>query len=142
MIILQVEIDYSDFFLEKHYHKIKAYCYSKRATIHLYKYFQEQFPQYVFNLVHPGSTYTPLINKGYQNSFIQKAGKIFMKIFFHSPSKAALCSIFSMSDKNINNMICPRGIANISGYPKVKKIRKSLFTDYDKSIEQADKVFK
>ena len=134
------KINYDDFFLEKNYNKIKSYSYSKRETIHMAKYFTEKYPSLSFNLVHPGSTYTPLINKGYQSNFIKKAGKLFMKAVFHSPSKAALCTLFSMSEINKNNMICPRGLFNLSGYPQIKKVNKKLYSNYQKSIEIADKV--
>ena len=134
------KIDYDDFLLDKKYGKIKAYCISKREIIHTCEYLKENYPNYSFNLVHPGSTYTPLINKGYKSNFMQKAGKIFMKIFFHSASKAALCTMLSLTKNNNNNMICPRGIFNLSGYPKVKKVKKSLTKNYHKTMEMTNAI--
>lgn len=140
ILAYRYKINYNDFFLEEKYNKIKAYCYSKRLTIHMTKYLREKYPNFVFNLVHPGSTYTPLINKGYKNNFVKKAGKCFMKILFHSPSKAALSTLYSLSDKNINNMVCPRGLMNLSGYPKIKKVKKSLYENYLKSMDIANAI--
>ena len=135
-------IDYSNFFMEKNYKKFKAYCYSKRDIVHMEKFFLEKFKNsnFSFNLIHPGSTYTPLIDKGYKSKTIRKLGSGFMKIFFHSAENAALCAIFSLLEKNNNSYIGPKRFFGLTGNPKLKKLPKNLYKNYLKTIEVADKT--
>lgn len=133
-------IDYSDFQMDKKYSKAKAYSNSKLMTNHLYLHYINTNENNNFNIVHPGGTYTPLIQKGYKNKVVQVLGKGFMKIFFHSPSKASLCSMYALNDDVNKCYIGPRGLFGLSGYPKIKKMpRKSCF-NYQKTIESINKL--
>ena len=113
-------IDYSDFQMENKYNKTKAYCNSKLMVNHICLFYQRKYPNNSFNISHPGSTYTPLINKGYKSKFIRKLGARFMKIFFHSPIKACLSAIYCLNDSINNAYVGPRGLFGLSGYPKIK----------------------
>ena len=63
---------------------IVTYANSKTATIHIFEYYLNKYQDsnLEFYLVHPGATYTPLIDKGYKNQTIRLLGRKFMKIFF------------------------------------------------------------
>lgn len=134
------KIDYSNFLLEKKYKKIKAYCYSKKMIDHLFKsYISNEYPLFKFSLIHPGSTYTPLIEKGYNNNFFKKIGKTFMTCFFHSPKKASLSSLLAIS-KGENAYYGPRGLFGLSGYPKKKKLSKSVIKNYQMTIQETKAI--
>ncbi len=91
-------------------------------------------------LVHPGVTATPLIFKAYPRWFANVAVS-FMKIFFHSPQKAALSTI-ALLDKDLSLFIGPRGVGNMSGYPKENKINKHMKKNYSKTIEVSKELLK
>lgn len=134
------KIKYNEFSEDFPYKPFKLYAKSKLGVNCIFDYFVEKNAAYLsFSLAHPGATYTPLINKGYKNKIFRLAAKGFMKVFFHSPSKASLCLLKGL-DIEANNKIGPRGLFEISGYPHLWKIR-----EYKKTAEViafADQILK
>ncbi len=116
--------------------KYKTYAESKLLNAHLYLYLIKicNGTNLIPLLVHPGITATPIISKAYPKWFARVALS-FMKIFFHSSQKAALSTI-KLLDSSITspNFIGPRGIYNISGYPKENKLSHHMKKDFLKSI--------
>lgn len=116
---------------------IHTYANSKSMTTHMFYYFYKKYENtnLSFYLAHPGSTYTPLIAKGYQNQTIRLLGRRIMKTFFHLPNKA--CLVYAMVIKNIpsGSYITPRGPFELSGYPKIRKLKNKQIKDYQKTIE-------
>ena len=86
-------------------------------TNHLYLYYLNSDNKHVYNIIHPGGTYTPLIQKGYKSKLIQVLGKGFMKIFFHSPLNASLNALFcpsvSLNGKLFTNLLYKKLIISI-----------------------------
>ena len=129
---IKVKASY-DIFNSK-YNSLKQYNISK-ACIEAYFYEissnnKNENIQYV--LTEPGISGTNII-KGLP-LLIRFLGKYFLKIFFHSPKKAALCQLRAMqSDITNGDYIIPRGPFSMSGYPikkefPVKRKREFLLT--------------
>ena len=116
---------------------IKTYANTKTMTTHMFYYFYKKYEgtNLSFYLAHPGSTFTPLIAKGYQNQSIRYLGRRFMKTFFHLPPKA--CLVYASVIKDIPNgsYIVPRGLLEMTGFPKLKKIKEKQIKDYEKTVD-------
>lgn len=137
-------INYNDFFSEKKYKCFKAYAKSKRALTHYFIDYSLKCENSNVKalLVHPGITYTPLIKKSF-NKVIAKLADMFMNIIFHKVDKAALSTMYLLND-NVDNYtyVGPRGLLGMSGYPKEKKIIKSIRKNYNKTIEFTNNYLK
>lgn len=131
-----------DFFMDKNYKKNQAYFVSKKMISQLFYYETIQNNSLSFMLVHPGATYTPLISKAFKSKAIRSLGYAFMKIFFHSPEKAALCTMLSLDNSLQNKMVCPRGLFHISGYPKISFPSKKIFKNYEQTICKTKEVLR
>lgn len=129
------KICYDDFTSFSKTTKFNTYAESKLAIVHFYLYLCELYKDcnVIPQLVHPGVTATPLIFKAYPKWFA-KIAIIFMKMVFHSPEKAALSTI-ALLDKDKSMYMGPRGINNMSGYPKENKITKHMKKNYEQTIE-------
>lgn len=116
---------------------INTYANSKTMTTHMFYYFFKKYENsnVHFYLAHPGSTYTPLIAKGYKNHAIKLLGRRFMKIFFHRPEKACLVYAIVLSNIPNGSYIAPRGPLEMSGFPKLIKIKNKQIKDYRKTID-------
>lgn len=137
----RTKIDYDTFYLCSSTRPIKYYANSKLMLLHYYKYLTDQkTSNIIFHLVHPGITYTPLFSKGY-SAWFTKLINLFMTICFHKVDKAALTTLKAMSD-DIDSYYCPRGIFNISGYPKKKRFSKRILKNYKETIINTKKLFK
>lgn len=119
------KIDYSNFYMDKKYKSSKQYARSKIAINNMFFNYIEEYQDtnLYFSLVHPGGTYTPLIKKGYRNKVFEKAACAFMRLFFHAPNKAALCLLWPLID-NKKQIVGPRGLFELPGYPKCVKFKK------------------
>ena len=130
-------LDHNHFFPTEKDNPIHTYANTKTMTTHMFYYFLKKYENtnVSFYLAHPGSTYTPLIAKGYQNQAIRLLGRKFMKIFFHLPNKA--CLVYAMVLRDIPNgsYIGPRGPLQMSGYPKLLKFKNKYIKNYEKTIE-------
>ena len=129
-----------DFFSEKQkYKKFRVYCNSKLALNSIYDKYSEDknIKNISFVLTHPGITYTPLIFKAYKAKWFHACARAFLKVMFHTPTKAALSALKGFeSDKSIK--IGPRALFGTTGYPHkwtIKKYKKST-----EIIEIADKL--
>ena len=140
----RAKINYDDINSITSTSKYNTYAESKLLNVHLYLYLVNKCKgtNILPLLVHPGVTATPLIFKAYPRWFANIAVS-FMKIVFHSPSKAALSTI-ALLDTSIAKptFIGPRGIYNISGYPKENKITKHMKKDSLSSIEITKNLLK
>ena len=116
---------------------IHTYANSKSMTTHMFYYFFKKYENtnLKFYLAHPGSTYTPLIAKGYKNHAIKLLGRRFMKIFFHKPEKACLVYASVIRDIPNGSYIGPRGPLEMSGFPKLLKIKNKYIKDYQRTID-------
>ena len=80
------------------------------------------------NIVHPGVCATELFSKSHSKFFMKIIYPI-MKLVFHSPKKAALTIIKGLfSETKTNEWITPGGLFEVWGYPKVSKMKKSLYS--------------
>lgn len=128
----RAKINYEDIKSITSTSKYNTYAESKLFNVHLYLSQKEECKNtnIIPLLVHPGVTATPIILKAYPKWFANIA-IIFMKMVFHSASKAALSTI-ALLDDSINEPVFygPRGIYNVSGYPKENKITKHMKKDF------------
>ena len=91
---------------------LEAYFY------HLYT--QNKYSNIEYILTEPGISATNIIR--HFNKAIKFLGKGFLKIFFHSPKKAALPLLLGTLKETPNgSYIVPRGLFTMSGYPKIKE---------------------
>ena len=132
--------DINKFNPSKEFSPANIYAQTKHAVRNMYSYFLDKYPKLYFTLTHPGATYTPLIVKGYQKGKVfQFFAKAFMKTFFHSPKKASYTYRMALRIKDNNCYIGPRGLFELSGYPRMKKIS----ANYNKElIEKTNEALK
>lgn len=133
-------LDQTNLFPKEDVGKMKIYARSKTCLTQLYYYYISDIknPKIRYTISHPGATYTPIIIKGYKNKIIRPLARIFMKIAFHSPSKASLTYLYSLNNNVPEGYyITPRGLLELSGYPKIKKLKKKLLKNYKDTIKQS-----
>ncbi len=136
------KIDFNDFQSSHCKNKMKVYGISKRImmanTISLKKALKEYSID--VNIVHPGICATELFTKSH-SKFFNKLIYPLMKLVFHSPKKAALNIIKGIFiETNVDELIVPNGLFHVWGYPKVVRMKKSL---YDETvIEQVSTITK
>lgn len=132
------KLNSSDLYGEPKYSKSRAYKKSKLAVNHLWLWMQEdaEGTNIIPLLVHPGSTYTPLIAKAYPKK-LTLAAKRFMRLAFHKPDKAALCTM-RLLEKDIQApCFCgPRGIGHLSGYPKIYPLYRKNIGNPQEFVEE------
>lgn len=88
------------------------------------------------NIVHPGVCATELFGKSHSKLFMYTIYPL-MKLFFHSPKKAALSIIKGIFiDTKDNEWIVPRGLFEASGYPVIRKMTNKICND--EKIEKLD----
>lgn len=135
------KINYNDFFMEKKYIPMKVYERSKIAINDLYKYLSEKYgnTNIVFSLSHPGGTYSPLIKKAYKVKAFETVAKGFMKATMHPPKKACLSILYALNS-NANIVTGPRGLFELSGFPKISKL--PYDKDYKKCVDIGMKYIK
>ena len=134
-------INYDDFMLDKKYNKFRSYCNSKLCVTHYFiEYIKEvENTNIKTYLTHPGTTYTPLIKKAYPGIFGSIA-KVGMRILFHLPNKACLGMVLALEKQKDHAYYAPRGLLEVSGYPKEVKIRKRLYKNQDKTIKISTEI--
>lgn len=120
------KFDINKFNPNKQLSKTNNYAQTKHAIKNAYTYFLNKYKNtnLAFTLTHPGSSYTPLIDKGYATGkFFHVIARGFMKLFFHSPRKASYTYRAALRVNNEYSYIGPRGLFQISGYPKCRKLK-------------------
>lgn len=136
------KIKYDDFFYESHYHSMKVYATSKLCI--------NQFACHLKNLcegtsvrvclTHPGVSYTPLIQKGY-NKVFAKVAEIFMKCFFHKADQGALGALYILThDVENGYMNGPRGLFHIKGFPSREKLSLKAQQDINRLMEYTKRI--
>jgi len=137
------KINYSDFFGDKKYKKMKIYASSKICINNVFYNYLDEYKDsnLVLSLAHPGGVYTPLIKKAYKdkNKLFQYAAYLFMKVFFHRADKAALSTLYSLNKDN-TFISGPRGLFEASGYPKKCSFKKNK--DYVKCVNLGREIIK
>ena len=120
--------------------KMKVYAISKRFMMANTLSIKNKLDAHTIdiNIVHPGVCATELFTKSHSKLFNVLIYPI-MKLVFHSPKKAALNIIKGIFvETKTEEWIVPGGLFGVWGYPKIKKMKKSL---YDQSvIEQASSI--
>ena len=134
------KIDFTDFQSSHCKNKMKIYALSKRImmanTISLKKSLSDSSID--LNIVHPGVCATELFTKSH-SKFFNLCIYPLMKIIFHSPKKAALNIIKAIFvETKDNEWVVPDGLFGFWGYPKVKRIKKSIFDEA--TIEQSSMI--
>ena len=139
------KFDKEDFYGINHFGKYKNYGKSKVGVNKLFLYIKDETKgtNIIPILVHPGITYTPLINKAYQGRKFILSAQIFMRMFFHKSDKACLGALLASSN-NIKDavLIGPNSIFHLSGYPKVYKLYKGNIKDYKLTMSQLQEITK
>lgn len=136
-------LNYRKFNPEKQYSKMKTYARTKIMIVHYYYGLKEIYPHsnLRFTLSHPGATYTSLIEKGYKTGIVKKLARPFMRILFHSPKKASYTYLLSLKEKaNPMHYIGPRGIFELSGYPRYKRLRESQYKNYIRTLQKTKEL--
>ena len=99
---------------------LRQYMVSKCGVEALFNMYRLKEGPLSFYLVEPGITNSDIIRDF--PSVIRTLGHIFLKIFSHSPEKAALTALVAMQTKiERNAYIVPRGFLTCMGYPKLKR---------------------
>ena len=117
------DIDYDDFYCEKHYRSMKVYARSKlclaRYTLALAKRYDSTNIR-VF-MSHPGMSPTPLGLNTLPGWFLRPA-KLFIPLF-NTPEKSSLSFAYIMSrDLPPGSLIGPAAVFGGWGYPKVNRV--------------------
>lgn len=120
---------FDPFFEKKKYGNFKAYGSSKFGINQLTTYWAGNYQnsERTFALVHPGITYTPLINKAYKSKIFATLAEVFMKLVFHTAEKASLTAILAVNENNKFSYYGPSGLFSISGFPKKRKLYKKYY---------------
>ena len=130
----------SDFYCKEKYSKKKAYSRSKVAINCFYNWLINQCSgtNILPLLVHPGITYTPLIDKAYHGKRFKRAAQRFVRITCHKPEKASLAALYVVSNAVSKPCLCgPRGLFHISGFPKVYKLHQGNLKNYQTIMNNA-----
>lgn len=138
------QLDFQDFFSEKKYKSTAVYGKSKLAIASLFVYLSSQEKDIKICIAHPGISSTNLLNsdKGGFSKTFSKIGTTALKLFVHSPAKAALSAVFAAGNEKVQNkdIYGPRGILEISGFPKKRKLSKKAYQNAEKLIEYTEKL--
>lgn len=132
------KIDFNDFFGEN-INKNKIYARSKLAltsfSTYLYDYLKINHPNTSIITAHPGISATNILTprSGGLSVWFSKLGSKFLKLFTHTPIKAAL-SIVKATNNNVesNDFYGPSKF-EISGYPKKVKFNNNSYI-YQKDL--------
>lgn len=128
---------------ENTYGRMSAYARSKVAVNQLYLYLIDDCKgsNVLPLLVHPGSTYTPLIDKAYEGRPYMKAAQRFMRLAFHTPAKASLSTLYALQDTVTSPIfVGPRGLFHLSGYPKPYALYKGNLEHYLETIKATEEL--
>lgn len=123
------KIDFNDFQSTHCKNKMKVYARSKRIMMANTLYLKERLEDFSIdvNIVHPGVCATELFTKSHSKFFIKIIYPL-MKLIFPSPKKVALTTIKGLFvETKQEEWITPSGLFGIWGWPKVNKMKKSLY---------------
>lgn len=139
------------FLLEENTSVFNQYKLSKTAITNYFYYLSQNTNLNIY-MMHPGVSSTNIFsnpNVSYWKWF-KSLAKWVMSFVVHSPKKAALgISLLASKDYPNHTFLGPRGIGQISGYPKVIKLKNSgkkyaneLYINTKKAIERGNKYAK
>ncbi len=139
------------FLLEENTSVFNQYKLSKTAITNYFYYLSQNTNLNIY-MMHPGVSSTNIFsnpNVSYWKWF-KSLAKWVMSVVVHSPKKAALgISLLASKDYPNHTFLGPRGIGQISGYPKVIKLKNSgkkyaneLYINTKKAIEGGNKYAK
>lgn len=139
------------FLLEENSSTFNQYKLSKTAITNYFYYLSQNTNSNIY-MMHPGVSSTNIFsnpNVSYWKWF-KSLAKWVMSFVVHSPKKAALgISLLASKDYPNHTFLGPRGIGQISGYPKIIKLKNSgkkyaneLYTNTKKAIEGGNKYVK
>lgn len=98
------------------------------AYIH-YLYVDNTYPNFEYVITEPGVSGTKIVRD--LPWLVKVLGRPFMKVFFHSPKKACLTALTGISKLGKNgDLITPRGLLTIWGYPKIKEFPEKREREY------------
>ena len=139
------------FLLEENTSVFNQYKLSKTAITNYFYYLSQNTNLNIY-MMHPGVSSTNIFsnpNVSYWKWF-KSLAKWVMSFVVHSPKKAALgISLLASKDYPNHTFLGPRGIGQISGYPKIIKLKNSgkkyaneLYINTKKAIEGGNKYVK
>lgn len=138
------KIDYEDFFSIKKYRHIRVYANSKLALSKYFTYLSLQCPLKIV-AAHPGICSTNLLDpqRGGVSKAFARCGNAFLQLFMHSAQKGALSTLIAATDPSLQSgeLIGPRGIFHISGYPKKQKLSKKAWMGQQELMNYTKKLF-
>lgn len=140
-------LDYEDFFSTKR-RRSKIYPRSKLAILTFSEYLGnfclEKHPKIKVLAAHPGVSATNLFNtkSGSLGVLFYKTASGFLKLFTHSPEKASLPLVYAAGKQDIkqNDYFGPRGLFEISGYPKNSKKSKDVLLNHPELIKISEEL--
>lgn len=143
----KAKINYNDFF-SSNTKKMSIYARSKLAVLIfsqlLGEYCQNKYPNILVTAAHPGITATNLFaaKSGGVSVGFAKIASAFLKVFTHRPAKASLSLVLALTDNNakINDYYGPRGLLEISGYPKLCKKAKTVYQNHQRLLDISKKL--
>lgn len=124
----------------KNSHGFKAYNISKLGVESVFYNFVKNNgdTNMVYALAEPGACRSNIYHN--LNKILIPFADLFMSVFFHSTEKGALPAFMLAANPNIKNgdMLIPRGILSLSGFPKKGKIRKKVKRNYLTILNEAE----
>ena len=133
-----------DFLVEENSPIFTQYAISKLAITKYYDYLSKNTDLDVY-MMHPGVSSTNIFTSdgvSYAKWF-KKIAKKLLPVFVHSPKKASLGISLLVANNNPKHLtLGPRGIFQISGYPKTIKVKKYLRRNSDVLYKNAIEVLK
>ena len=132
------------FLKEENYKAFKQYCISKLCIARYFEYLRHNTDLNVY-LMHPGVSATNIFTSptsSYKKWFKNLANKL-LPLIVHSPKKAALSiSLLSANEYDNHTFLGPRGLFEISGYPRILKLRKNGRKHYDVLFQETQNAIK
>lgn len=140
LVYRDTNIDLNDFYCEKNYGDFRIYSKSKLAITRMSIYFARKYKDsnVKIYMIHPGTSITPIVEKGFTNGLGNLAAKL--HFLFNSPEKSSLAVPFLLAVKpEVGSLIGPRGFRNCWGYPSVNKINKIAYQNLEELISFTEK---
>jgi retinol dehydrogenase-13 len=129
------QLDYSDFFCQRHYGNFKIYAKSKLALARYTNFLVQKYAGTNMKICmnHPGMSLTPIGLKAY-GKVVYKIGSAF-GFLLNSAEKSALSVPYILSHDVVpGSVVGPRGFLNSWGYPSVNKVSPRTLTGIDELL--------